>query len=838
MAGRDRRAQVLASSTTNGIDFVEIANTTQTELRVHFLNAVNVEGTIGTPTITGGETIPTVAVLPVSAPDWGWDDGHAVVTLFVAAPGDFSLYTLTIPSPVLDRFFNHVQFSFKAGCPSDLDCQMPAAVCPPPVGNPPPIDYLAKDFLSFRQALLDFSTLRYASWQERSEADFGVMFLEALSAIADELSYTQDRIATEATLLTATERRSVMRHARLVDYEPMPPVSAGTWLQFEVVEGTTSIQHRLAATAPGAGGTPIAFETGLGLRDTSTFPPASYLWNRYAAVPIAAYWFDDSEQCLTAGATHMHVAGHGYGFVPGQMLLIETQPANPADPVLRQIVHLVQLGDPNGPPAVEICDELFTSPVTSAGPPYMTCAASPPPAAQGANAVTRIAWVAADALTAARDLSRTTVIGNIANATQGRTVNETFQILAPPVPGTATPAIVTIPVAVERTGPLPLLSPGVCGTPPAIRLYTLANAPLAWLPQPSLDPTGEPVPEIQMTQMQPATLTPSWTWVRTLLNSSAFEQNFTIDPASYRAIGTNSNGSLQSEYDGDGGDTIRFGDGVFGANPDPGMEFNVTYRYGAGASGNVAADAVTQLDPSVAALGLFTAVTNPLAPLPPAFGSDAQTVQSIKRLAPQQFRATQLRAVVANDYATAAETTQSWVKRAGTVFRWTGSWLTTFTTPEPIASEQIPLDDRLSLIQLLNRYRMAGTESYVPDPIYVSIDLIIELCAMANAFAAQVQQAVTAALSPIGPGAADAFFAVSRFVFGQPLQRSALEAAIQAVPGVAGVTCIEYRKRNLTAGFTEMGDVVTVGSNQILRCDNDPSLPNHGALAVAVQGGR
>ena len=46
----------------------------------------------------------------------------------------------------------------------------------------PPIDYLAKDFLSFRQALLDFSALRYPQWQERSEADFGVMFLEALSA--------------------------------------------------------------------------------------------------------------------------------------------------------------------------------------------------------------------------------------------------------------------------------------------------------------------------------------------------------------------------------------------------------------------------------------------------------------------------------------------------------------------------------------------------------------------------------------------------------------------------------------------------------------------------------
>jgi hypothetical protein len=178
------------------------------------------------------------------------------------------------------------------------------------------------------------------------------------------------------------------------------------------------------------------------------------------------------------------------------------------------------------------------------------------------------------------------------------------------------------------------------------------------------------------------------------------------------------------------------------------------------------------------------------------------------------------------------------VKRAGTVFRWTGSWLTTMTTPEPVASEQIQIDDRIALINLLNRYRMAGAESYVPDPDYVSIDLVVELCALANAFAAQVKQAVTAAVSPIGAGAARAFFAISRFVFGQPLQRSALEAAIQAIPGVAGVTCINYRRRDLTTSFSEMGDVVTVGASQIIRCDNDPSRPNNGSLAVIVRGGR
>jgi hypothetical protein len=823
---RDRRAKVLASTTVNGIDFVEVVNQAQTQLRVHFLNAVTVTlSTAQAPTITGGETIPSVNILPIPASAWGWDEGHLTLLLTVQAPGDFSTYNLTIFGVGLDPFFDWIAFSFKAGCPSDLDCATATPPCPPVLGDPPPIEYLAKDFLSFRQALLDFSTLRYPAWQERSEADFGMMFLEALSAVADDLSYTQDRIAAEATLLTATQRRSVIRHARLVDYEATPAVSASTWLQFEVAEGIDQIPHRLAATAPSPDGTPVTFETGAGLRDQSALPPASYLWNRTADVPIRAYWFDDSQTCLAAGATSMWVAGHGYKFKPGQMLLIETAGENPGDPPIRQIVHLLAAGDPGGPPVKETCDDIFTLPVSHAGPPYLTCQASPPGATEAPAAVTRIAWQASDALTAARDLTQTVVIGNIAGATQGRTASETF-LIGPPPAGVAQPP----PSAIERIGPQPLMSPGVCGAPPAIRMHTLANAPMAWLPQPTLDPSGEPMPEIQL---QETTSGDGWSWVRSLLLAEQFDQSFTTDPVAYATIATNSNQSVQSDYASDEGDTIRFGDSVFGANPDDGMSFLVTYRFGAGSSGNVAADAVSQLDTSAA--GKFLAVDNPL---PAAGGADAQSLQSVQRLAPQQFRAPpQPRAVLIADYATAAQTLP-WVKRAGAQARWTGSWLTTFTTPEPVASEQIALDERTELIDLLNRYRMAGTESYVPDPDYISIDLIVELCAQPNAFAAQVKQAVTAALSPTGPGAANAFFAISGFVFGQPLQRSALEAAIQAIPGVAGVTCIEYRLRDQTLDFLPMGDVVTVGASQIIRCDNDPSRPNNGALAVVVEGGR
>ena len=39
-------------------------------------------------------------------------------------PGDFSTYTLRLVGlPEIDPYYDHVDFSFKVNCPSDLDCR-------------------------------------------------------------------------------------------------------------------------------------------------------------------------------------------------------------------------------------------------------------------------------------------------------------------------------------------------------------------------------------------------------------------------------------------------------------------------------------------------------------------------------------------------------------------------------------------------------------------------------------------------------------------------------------------------------------------------------------------
>jgi hypothetical protein len=145
----------------------------------------------------------------------------------------------------------------------------------------------------------------------------------------------------------------------------------------------------------------------------------------------------------------------------------------------------------------------------------------------------------------------------------------------------------------------------------------------------------------------------------------------------------------------------------------------------------------------------------------------------------------------------------------------------------------------VELIDLLNRYRLAGYESYAPTPRYVALDLIIRLCARPDAFRGDVEAAVLERLSSaVLPDGGLGFFHVDNFTFGIPLERSALSAAVQGSYGVAGVLSIQVRRRGVTPGYIFLPDSIEVASDEIIRVDNDPSRPEFGSLKVIVEGGK
>jgi hypothetical protein len=120
-------------------------------------------------------------------------------------------------------------------------CEPPAGLAPLPVENRPALAALAYrmgTYSSFRQALLHGIARKGAlsALSTRRSDDFAVTLLELWAAVADVLTFYQERYANEAFLRTARERESVVRLARLIDYALRPGVAASAHLAIAIDE--------------------------------------------------------------------------------------------------------------------------------------------------------------------------------------------------------------------------------------------------------------------------------------------------------------------------------------------------------------------------------------------------------------------------------------------------------------------------------------------------------------------------------------------------------------------------------------------------------------------------
>ena len=154
------------------------------------------------------------------------------------AHGDFSPYTLRLQRSATDarapRGFDpllvEVVVLLQGRVPDRLRLRA-GDDCPEPGVPAPEIDYLAKDYASFRRLMLDRLSLLAPDWTERHRPTSASTLVELLAYVADELSYRQDAVATEAYLETARQRTSLRRHARLVDYRLHEGCNARAWVQ-------------------------------------------------------------------------------------------------------------------------------------------------------------------------------------------------------------------------------------------------------------------------------------------------------------------------------------------------------------------------------------------------------------------------------------------------------------------------------------------------------------------------------------------------------------------------------------------------------------------------------
>ncbi len=799
MAAPDRLALLLAQNVVTGIDFVYVFPN-QTTLDVYFLRSpvtltVPMPGTVPVGAVliyspSGGEKLPTV---PVTTIAWVVANGRDVMRLTTASPGDFSRYRLHIEDSRIDSYYNDVWFSFKASCPSDLDCKPPDHECPP---DPPvdfPVDYSARDFWSFRQALLDFAAQRYPHWQDRLEPDVGMMLAEALSAAGDEFAYFQDRVAREAYIESATQRRSLRRLAALVDYHIHDGLGASTWLDFNVnaagvIPAGTLVTDRASK---------VHFETGRGFSES--FPaPKNYAVDPARNILLPHIW-DQGALCLEVGSTEVFIDGHHTadiplddvppGEAPGHWMLLVTNPLDPAVKARAWIVRIIDRED-------------LTDPVLTTN-------------------ITRLVWESAQATPFELDLTVLEVHGNLLPATAGQTHTQRFTIGASTDP-------VDRPSTVERSGPDGSL----------VHLFSLPGSDLeqlVWL-------GGKPEsaePEVRITSrvliLGVWVIVDQWDWTRALLgtrSAQAEDKVFTLDDGFWRrVVGYQRIGGeiVHRDYATDAGNTVRFGDGEFGLIPPDGTIFQADFRLGGGLRSNISAGTLT-----VCALPIVNWVTNPLAA---ENGVDPEPATQIRQLAPEAFRAVTFRAVRPEDYAEAAERLP-WVLRAGAAFRWTGSWLDAFVTPDPEGAFIVTDLQHIELTQQLDRFRQAGRPAYVLDPVYATLDLDITVCVATFAYRAEVEEQVLIALfGKKGVRPIRGFFDPDNFTFGTPLDRSQLEEAIQEIPGVRAVEDILIRRRGWFPWRLLSELVFRVADNEVIRVENNRLLPERGSVKLTMKGG-
>jgi len=133
---------------------------------------------------------------------------------------------------------------------------------------------------------------------------------------------------------------------------------------------------------------------------------------------------------------------------------------------------------------------------------------------------------------------------------------------------------------------------------------------------------------------------------------------------------------------------------------------------------------------------------------------------------------------------------------------------------------------------------MAGHDVDVDAPVYVSLEIAMQVCMLPGYLAADVQGAVLQVLSNHTlPNGSVGYFAPDKFTFGQPVYLSPILAAVQQVQGVASVIVGTFQRQGQPTTSGLGTGVIPLQSLEIARLDNDPNFPEHGILTVHVCGG-
>ena len=826
-----RRGAVRRFGGRTGLDFVEVSGD-QRVLHVYFLGKLPPEFADDRPgleqylRIEGGSRTTGLRILDVDPHHSGDPELDDWLVLRLDRYGDHSRYVLRLVGVEnVDPMYAQVDFSFKVGCPSDLDCAADTACveAPPPE---PELNYLARDYASFRRLIEDRLALVSPEWTERHVPDLGVALTELLAYTGDYLAYHQDAVATEAYLDTARQRISVRRHVRLVDYRLHEGNNARAWVAVETSQDLTlaagDVQFlsgiAIDAPLPVVLG-PVAIEAA-GRLDAEVFEPmlapdASLHW-RQAHNRIRFHDWGRGDGCLPRGSTGAVLVDAWTGEGDGRALALQ-----PGDVLLLREVRGARTGlEGDADPARCVAVRLVRT--TPTEDPLVRVGADDSGAGGRPLPLLEVQWHADDALPfplclsaldPAPDCARidgvSLAFGNVVLVDHG-------QRLPPEDLG-------TVPAGHDDHGCLCEGQPAPVSLAPRRVSWTLAHAPLTHAeaaPAPTRSAAASLVqdpraadPALALDDSDGATWTPAFD----LLSSRAGDRH------------------VVAEFDNDGRAHLRFGDGEMGRRPRAGLAFRARYRVGNGPAGNVGPWAINRLRLAGELDGVSLRIGNPM----PAIGGTAPEPLSQARLhAPSQFRKQRLRAITAQDYAELAGRDPR-LQRAACELVWTGSWYEADVALDPRG--RIGVDPALlgEVETALQKVRRMGHDLHVEPAVHVPIDLGLEVCALPGYERGAVKAAL---LERFGAGrrrdGQPGLFHPDRLSFGDSLRLSQLVAEAMAVPGVECARVVRLQRLFQPANREIESGLLPLSAHEIARLDNDPNHPEYGRLAIQVGGGR
>lgn len=824
-----RRQAVRAFQGRVGLDFVEVSDD-QLTLFVTFLGKLPPELREDGPDLPrhlrleGSRSDRPLSIVDVDPHIGDGPDRDDWLIVRLDRRGDHGTYRLHLQDVAgLDPMYASVAFSFKVGCPADLDCAG-AAACVEPAPAEPALPYLVKDYASFKRLIEDRLALISPAWQPRHVPDIGITLTELLAYTGDYFSYYQDAVATEAYLGTARQRISVRRHARLVDYRLHEGCNARAWValetdsDLELAAADLAFLSGIASEAP----LPTVLDdermAGLVAPALAVFEPVgdagSRVRLRAAHSRIGFYDWGRDDCCLHRGATTAMLRDAWAG-AEGEARVLDLRVGDVL--ILREVV-----GARSG--LATDADPLRAWPVRLTKITQEEDSLFPPdPNDPRPTPLLRIEWHADDALPFPLCLS---ALGPAPNCARLRDVSMVFgnAVLVDHGRSTGPEDLGTVPESNASPGCLCEGQPDDVEVSAARVSWRLAQTPLthrhaapATGAAASASVAGDPrdaLPALDVSDSDDA----HWTPVLDLLASHGDDRHVVV------------------EIDNEGRARLRFGDGSLGQRPRAGLAMQARYRVGNGSAGNVGAGSINRLYVRGQHLsGIDLRLGNPL---PALGGTDPEPLAQARLLAPSAYRTDLQRAIIADDYARIAERDPR-LQRAAAELVWTGSWYEADVALDPIG--QVPASATLTgqVQSALERVRRMGHDLHVKAAVYVPLDLELEVCTLPGhergAIKAALLDRFSAGCRRDGqPG----YFHPDRLQFGQGVRISALMAEAMSVPGVecARVTRLQrlYEPPN-----RELDDgVLTLRRNEIARLDGDAAQPEHGRLSISVGGGR